>query len=190
MGLLERLRGSPRRETSHLNPELLQRVADKLLEDLKSGFITEIYEGDPVEESFRREEGYTVVLKLGNKLYQVTNHSNRRYPRLSSLSVHEFRNLDEMRDFFNVQRFSIFYSNGTFGSYGGHRWSNNLSRGYCRLDINQTEARALLTQVERAKVDAKATRWLFNYRTEFAGSRGWNHIVYRWPRLAGQPQEA
>ena len=67
MRFVERLGRKPHGESTKLEPETLAPIIDKLLDDLRHGFIIEDYNGDPKEESLLYHEGYCVVLKRRNR---------------------------------------------------------------------------------------------------------------------------
>src|SRR3989344_1256998 len=91
MRLLERLRRvSPQQETSVLNTERTGKVVDKMLDDLRRGFLIE--ETEELEEDEERDnKRFEVVLKGNGRYYKVLESYS--IPTSSYISIQEHKSL-------------------------------------------------------------------------------------------------
>ena len=189
MGLLERFR----RPEKNLDPERLSPLVDKLLGDLRYGFITEHFNGDPEAETVLHHESYTVILKRKKAFYlaRVTRASQAYtslYPTLSrlnypSLDVLNYSSVSEMPYITKASRYVFLYTDGRYNGYRGYSWSNEHSEGWSRLDLTEVETASLLKDVLKAGVDRTATKQLFEQQTQLIQERNWKDLVIRWPEL-------
>ena len=195
MGILERFKRKPSAETRGLI-ELAGKVADKLLNDLRSGYIAERYNGDvQEEETLLQDIRHSVVLKRGGKYFLVNlsrGCGDRDTDFHRALNVHEYRSLEEMNQPNNDLPFVVFKEGQMVWGYSGYFWSfADGSHGWSRLDLNIDQTKSFLFKVLNATVDIRVTQERFDYEIARDAKYGWANSVIKWPGpkedIANQP---
>jgi len=188
MKMLERFRRTPRKETVILNREQVGAVVDKLLVDLKGGFIHEMYDGDVDEESCLKQQSYKVVLK-GGRYYLIEVFRSRWSSDVyeESLHVSEYRSVEEMEEWNNIQRYLTLKGGFKMGAHRGHPYTYRGNPAMQSIDISFGEAADLLRAIAKARVDTKTTQRHFEHQLEKVRRYNWKDIIVRWPKLSPDP---
>ncbi len=200
MRLLERLRTvNPQQETSALNTELTGKVVDKLLNDLRSGFIIE-EKGEVEEGEERVEKKFEVVLKGNGRYYKVLEaHS---IPTSSYISVHEHKSLNRI-----LENSVAIGKRGIWFKYWLDPIENGLSFysdrrqikydpdfGWLFFGEKQNSLRELLDFfdcITRSRVDESATQELFKRReSRYKSDIEKGTMRVRWPNFAPTAEDA
>lgn len=200
MKLLERLRIIPRQETSVLNIERADGVINKLLDDLKSGFIIE--DKEEVEEDQEKEEKrFEVVLKGNGRYYKVLETYST--PTSSYISVQEHKSLKRILESPTAIGKRRIWFRCSLGSDIENRLSFYSDRQEVNYDPDfgwlffyeeQRSLREILDFFDcimHARVDESATQELFkNRESRHKSDIEKGIMIVRWPNFAPTGEDA